>query len=616
MRHRSLTALSVASAFFIGGCSSGSSPEVDPTQSPDISATSIQDGEVALAGVDILKTGTWNYMPGVIVNPDETLTVHPTNRAILSEELDGGPDMNPPYTADPPVNVYGTRLDVPSGVGFGLNARLSDIKGDLTISLLDQPPVRHDESVDRVGPYVDLTVSNYGEVTIKTWDGLLQDSPVIQQIRAEALNGKYDIAITQDPSGTINVKINGQNVTAATPVFSQVWFGINATGDTTTIEELTAATASGDAPTVVDTSTSYSNIGPSPDGLASIAQANGHNQLIGTAVELTELMANPQYAEFVIQNFNEIETEILGKFQTIQPQEGQFEFGELDALVKFANEHNLTVHGHTLVFTEAYPQWLINKLGDPSTTAEQAKQIMITHITTVMQRYNGHNGHGTISEWDVVNEPFDPDDWGEINTQSIWYQAIDAKGGGNYIFEAFKAARAADPNAKLYLNDWGAETDPDRMEAMFNLAVWLHSQGLLDGVGLQSHIDEDTLDDSDAMNILLSGGVKAIIDRYGQADILVRLSEISVAENNNPTMKASVFASLVAQCIQANTNCSGINYWGAANSTYEGRYPYFTGGVWDQDPGDDALTTQDNSGAISTGGAWQETLAVLSANPR
>jgi len=51
---------------------------------------------------------------------------------------------------------------------------------------------------------------------------------------------------------------------------------------------------------------------------------------------------------------------------------------------------------------------------------------------------------GKVYAWDVVNEVID--DGVSIYRASQWYTIC----GEDYIIEAFKAARAADPDAKLF----------------------------------------------------------------------------------------------------------------------------------------------------------------------
>jgi endo-1,4-beta-xylanase len=63
------------------------------------------------------------------------------------------------------------------------------------------------------------------------------------------------------------------------------------------------------------------------------------------------------------------------------------------------------------------------------------------HITQVVKHYQGK-----IGWWDAVNEGIADYPPCNMRIDSIWYQVI----GSDYIDEAFKAARAADPDVKLF----------------------------------------------------------------------------------------------------------------------------------------------------------------------
>ena len=61
--------------------------------------------------------------------------------------------------------------------------------------------------------------------------------------------------------------------------------------------------------------------------------------------------------------------------------------------------------------------------------------------------------------------------------------------GTSYIATALRAARAADPNAKLYINDFNIEGPGAKATAMMNLVKSLQQQGVpIDGIGVQSHL--------------------------------------------------------------------------------------------------------------------------------
>ena len=62
--------------------------------------------------------------------------------------------------------------------------------------------------------------------------------------------------------------------------------------------------------------------------------------------------------------------------------------------------------------------------------------------------------------------------------------------GDEYIADAFKWARAADPAAKLYINDYNVEGINPKSDALYDLVKTLKSQGVpIDGVGFQAHFD-------------------------------------------------------------------------------------------------------------------------------
>src|SRR5437773_2211553 len=79
--------------------------------------------------------------------------------------------------------------------------------------------------------------------------------------------------------------------------------------------------------------------------------------------------------------------------------------------------------------------------------AAQAKlsSLLQDHISTEVGRYKGK-----ITAWDVVNEPFNEDG---TYRSDIWYDHL----GADYIANALTWAHAADPNAKLYINDYNVE---------------------------------------------------------------------------------------------------------------------------------------------------------------
>lgn len=144
--------------------------------------------------------------------------------------------------------------------------------------------------------------------------------------------------------------------------------------------------------------------------------------------------------------------------------------------------------GHTLCWHSQLPSWvtagLNNGVANGIYTRESLMGILKNHITTIVSRYKGK-----VQQWDVVNEPFN-DGSGTLRT-SIWQQVI----GNDYIDSAFVWAHRADPEAKLYLNEYGSEfTGNTKSNAIYNFLKGIKERGIpITGIGMQCHFTVNTI---------------------------------------------------------------------------------------------------------------------------
>lgn len=221
---------------------------------------------------------------------------------------------------------------------------------------------------------------------------------------------------------------------------------------------------------------------------------------VGVAVPVYKLNldnTSDSRTQAIIKNFNICVAENEMKPDALQPNRDQFEWYNADKLVNLAQNNNMRVRGHTLVWHQQLPGWMSSdgKKNDKNWTRQQALDIMKNHITTVMQHFKGK-----VYEWDVVNEMLD-DDQSIVRTNpdgynlrsNVWLKAI----GEDYIDSALVYAHRADPEAKLYINEYGAEMMGNaKAEAYHNLAKRLLKDEIpLDGVGLQCHLSVGELNE-------------------------------------------------------------------------------------------------------------------------
>ena len=187
------------------------------------------------------------------------------------------------------------------------------------------------------------------------------------------------------------------------------------------------------------------------------------------------------------------------------------------------------------------PLWLINGGFLP----DEIKNLMLAHIATEAGRYRG-----AIYAWDVVNEPFADDG---LWRRSIFYDAM----GPGYVAIALRAARAADPNAKLYINDYNIETDGPKMRALYDLVASLSRDGVpIDGVGLQSHFVAGEA----------PADFRAILQKFAALGVDVAVTELDLrlrlpADRDALKAQAADYASIVAAC-RSTTRCVGVTTWG------------------------------------------------------
>ena len=163
------------------------------------------------------------------------------------------------------------------------------------------------------------------------------------------------------------------------------------------------------------------------------------------------------------------------KMVALQPARGSYSFAGADAMVSWVRANGKQVHGHNLIWCadQATPAWVVQG----SWTRTTLLAAMQDHIRTVMRRWEGQ-----IESWDVVNEALEAD--GSLR-DCVWRRVI----GPDWVEQAFRAARAADPSAKLYLNEFGADTPNARFAATEALARDFKARGVpLDGIGLQYHV--------------------------------------------------------------------------------------------------------------------------------
>ena len=282
-------------------------------------------------------------------------------------------------------------------------------------------------------------------------------------------------------------------------------------------------------------------------------QADKRGLLVGAAVE-PALFAEAPYASTLAREFNMVEPENVMKWGTIRPAQDKFNFEPGDKVVAFAQAHKMKVRGHCLLWSEYNPAWL----SKGSFTPEQLSKLLQEHITMVMKHYSGK-----VFAWDVVNESFLAN--GKIEP-SIWYDSPGiglAEKGTAYIEQAFRWARAADPNALLFYNDYDTEGLNPKSDAVYAMVKDFKKRGVpIDGVGIQAHINLDMKEiESLAANLarLTALGLQV---HFTEMDVAVPLAANGVLlDQEDLARQAGIYRFVAKACLQQR-GCTAFQTWG------------------------------------------------------
>ena len=232
-----------------------------------------------------------------------------------------------------------------------------------------------------------------------------------------------------------------------------------------------------------------------------------YNFPIGVAVDLQKVNSIIDYNDIVKNQFNSLTAENEMKFDAIHPSIDTYYWDEADQLIDFAEEHNKKVHGHTLIWDQQLPGWLINFEG----TKAEWENIFKHHIQDVVSHYSTH-----VQSWDVVNEAFD--EKGNLK-DNIWKINI----GEDYIEKAFNYAHEANPEAKLFYNDFNLAQNDRKKKAVLKLCKTLKEKGVpIHGIGFQMHINIHTPTYNE---------MKSHLNAFAAENFLIRISELDISIN-------------------------------------------------------------------------------------
>lgn len=265
---------------------------------------------------------------------------------------------------------------------------------------------------------------------------------------------------------------------------------------------------------------------------------------IGVAIGPDEIK-NPKKAALVKYHFNSITTGNEFKPDYLLAQQASKDGGDeehaavnfknIDTFCTWARENNIQVRFHTLVWHNQTPKWFFRE-GFDNNADYVSSDVMAKRLENYIKdvcTYINDNYEDVIYCYDVVNEAMSDGygDDGVRNEENPWYDTL----GRDYIRKAFEYARKyASPNHKLFYNDYGCSSAAKRQRIVDYLTD-LAAEGLVDGVGMQSHYGI-SLNDPASIDYKLS------IKAFSNLGLEVQITELDIGLDDNSEQKMKQLA--------------------------------------------------------------------------
>ncbi|KAK1770734.1 glycoside hydrolase family 10 protein [Phialemonium atrogriseum] len=278
-------------------------------------------------------------------------------------------------------------------------------------------------------------------------------------------------------------------------------------------------------------------------GLHSLFVASG-KLFFGTATD-TNLFKDVEYLK-IANNSNEFGIRVpenSQKWQPTEPKEGTFDFANSDMVALTSRQNGQMLRCHTLTWHSQLPAFVQTNVWTRKTLVAAIQ----THIANVVGHFKGQ-----CYSWDVVNEALNEN--GTFRND-VFFQTL----GTEYIPISFAAAAEADPDAKLYYNDFNLETTEAKADAAVAIVRLLQAADVrIDGLGFQAHMDVGRTPNQTAL--------AATLNRFTALGLEVAYTELDIRHAKLPPnatdlqQQAKDYVSVVGSCL-AVAKCVGIVVW-------------------------------------------------------
>ncbi len=278
--------------------------------------------------------------------------------------------------------------------------------------------------------------------------------------------------------------------------------------------------------------------------VASLKDAFGSKFKVGTSVSPGELSKG---AAFIKHHFNSITPENELKPDAIINQQACQQKGNnvntqvvfnsgTRTTLKFCQDNGIALRGHTFVWYSQTPDWFFREnfqnygnYVDKNTMNKRLESLIRNTFELIKRDFPKLN----VYAYDICNELFVNNGGGlRPASNSNWMKVY---GDDSFIINAFTYARKYAPSGcKLFINDFN-EYMTAKTNDIYNMAMKLKQRGIIDGIGMQSHI---------GVNWPSFNDYKKALEKFLSTGLEVHISELDIASENNFSAQATYFKNI------------------------------------------------------------------------
>lgn len=234
------------------------------------------------------------------------------------------------------------------------------------------------------------------------------------------------------------------------------------------------------------------------------------------------------------------------------------------SIIDFCVQNNIAFRGHANVWHSQTPAWFL-KEGFNGNGNWVSKSVMDTrlesYIKNTFEAYKTQYPTLNLYAYDVCNECINDGtggarEPGDNNQQGGKSAYVAVYGDNSFIEKAFTFARRYAPeNTKLFYNDYNEFAGTKKNGIINTILKPLHEKGVLDGMGMQSHISAAA---SNAWGDTTS--YLAAMDEYLSLGIEVQVTELDISIDNGQSLQdqANKYKAIVQHICEHNSNPNAV----------------------------------------------------------